>query len=133
MAGKNDCAMAGNGWRETGGGKRVAGNCLAGNGWREIGGGKWMAGNGGGKWVAGNGWREKRSLEMSITFKTNVHHNGKSSRLSKNACNFFGKYDKKWFVPLNECTSPLLEIFPCFQKISMTLYKMVLPSSHNIR
>ena len=26
MAGKNDCGMAGKGWRETGGGKRVAGN-----------------------------------------------------------------------------------------------------------
>ena len=80
---------------------------MAGNGWRETGGGKWVAGNGwremdGGKWVAENGWREKRSLEMSITFKTNVHHNGKSSRLSKNACNFFGKYDKKWFVPRSE-------------------------------
>ena len=31
MAGKNDCIMAGKGWREMGGGKRVAGN-----GWREI-------------------------------------------------------------------------------------------------
>ena len=29
MAGKNDCGMAGKGWREMGGGKRVAGN-----GWR---------------------------------------------------------------------------------------------------
>ena len=55
---------------------------MAGKGWREM---------GGGKGLAVNGWREKRSLEMSITFKTNVHHNGKSSRLSKNACNFFGK------------------------------------------
>lgn len=44
----------------------------------------------------------------------------KGSRLSKNACNFFGKYEKnvkqclhnvkKLFVPLKECTSPLLEI-----------------------
>ena len=36
MAGKNDCGMAGNGWRETDGGKRVAGNS-----WREH-----MAGKG---------------------------------------------------------------------------------------
>ena len=40
MAGKNDCDMAGKGWREMGGGKRVAGN-----GWREK--------------VGGNIWREK--------------------------------------------------------------------------
>ena len=36
MAGKNDCGMAGKGWREMGGGKRVAGNS-----WREH-----MAGKG---------------------------------------------------------------------------------------
>ena len=44
MAGKNDCGMAGKGWRETGGGKRVAGN-----GWRETGGGKKLARTYGGK------------------------------------------------------------------------------------
>ena len=38
MAGKNGCDMAGKGWRETGGGKRVEGN-----GWRETGGGKKLA------------------------------------------------------------------------------------------
>ena len=40
MAGKNNCGMAGKGWREMGGGKRVAGN-----GWREI--------------VGANIWRER--------------------------------------------------------------------------
>ena len=34
MAGKNDCGMAGKGWREMGGGKRVAGT-YGGNIWRE--------------------------------------------------------------------------------------------------
>ena len=38
MAGKNDCGMAGKGWREMGGGKRVAGNRR-----RETGGGKKLA------------------------------------------------------------------------------------------
>ena len=41
MVGKNDCGMAGKGWREMGGGKRVAGNS-----WREH-----MAGKGCGEYV----------------------------------------------------------------------------------
>ena len=47
MAGKNDCDMAGKGWREMGGGKRVAGNR-----WRETGGGKKLARTYGGKKLA---------------------------------------------------------------------------------
>ena len=77
MAGKNDCGMAG----------KVGGKWEEGNGWRETGGGKLV----GGKWVAGNGWREKRSLEMSITFKTNVHHNGKRFPPFKKCMQFFWK------------------------------------------
>ena len=49
--------MAGNGWRETSGGKG-----LTGNGWRET---------GGGKWVAGNGWRERVVRNTSKFYKIN--------------------------------------------------------------
>ena len=49
MAGKNDCGMAGKGWRETGGGKR---------------GGKWEEGNGWREKVGANIWREKAGANI---------------------------------------------------------------------
>ena len=61
MAGKNDCGIwrervGGNIWRETGGGKRVAGQSwrkhMAGNGWRKTGGGEKLAGKYWGESVA---------------------------------------------------------------------------------
>ena len=49
MAGKNDCGKVGKGWRETGGGKRVAGKS-----WREH--------------MAGKSWREHMTMMTSCSF-----------------------------------------------------------------
>ena len=76
MAGKNDCGMAGKGWRETGGGKRVAGN-----GWREK--------------VGANIWRERVIHHRRARF---LH---RSRMTMMTSCSFYAVCCEFSYVPFN--------------------------------
>ena len=92
MAGKNDCGMAGKGWREMGGGKRVAGN-----GWREI--------------VGANIWRERVLHHRRARFlhrrRARVLHRRRARVLHRSrmtmmtSCSFYVVCCEFSYVPFN--------------------------------